>query len=109
MKDSEPQISTSDFDLSADLLSLMPAIVTGLTKATETILKLINDTFGGPEQFQEAMLKASRNAAIFAAALPAMEARLKAAEKSVFEGLLDYSWFFDPKMNANEFAAFFSQ
>jgi len=105
MKDLEPQKNPSWSAGDMPLESLGPLIADGLVKASNALRKFIDDNFGGPEQFQETLLKINRNAADFAAAIPAMKARLKAAERSNFERLLDYSWYFDPEMNADEFFA----
>jgi hypothetical protein len=89
----------------AILQDLGPLIQASVSKISDVLSKFIEDNFGGPEQFRKTLLKVTQNAALFIEALPAMEKRLKAAEKSVFEGLLDYSWFFDPEMDTEAFFA----
>jgi hypothetical protein len=79
------------------------ALEAGAAKIRATIAGFVNDVFGGPEQMQESLLRMVKNAAILVAALPQVEQRVAAAEKSVFERLLDYAWFFDPAMDADIF------
>jgi hypothetical protein len=84
------------------LVNVAPLIEASVMAISEGLGKIV-DTFGGPEQLQEALFECAKTAAFVTQAMPALEKRLKEAEKSVFEGLPEYAWFFDPEMGADAF------
>lgn len=79
----------------AETIDLLCAVGGWRNQIATGIARFVNEVFGGIEQFYTAANKAVQILYAFADAFPEAIKRLTA---NLYEGLLEYSWFIDPKM-----------
>lgn len=79
-------------------VDLLRSIVAWRSEIQERINHFVTETFGGYEQLQESLNRAAQAARILAIGLPLA---LEKIEHSVYEDLLEYSWFIDTEMGVD--------